>query len=92
MTIGEKIKEIRVSKGMTLEEVAKPIGLTRQRLSKIESGIYSPTIPTIKQVAKGMHCSPLDILTEPLCGDDIPPHDEPCVNSGFCPFYKKEKV
>lgn len=92
MTIGQKIREIRQSLGLTMEEVAKGAGLTRQRIYSIETDMYMPTIPTIQLVANGLHCSPMDILTEPLTGEhekNLVPKAAPCANSGFCPFYKK---
>ena len=92
MTIGQKIKEIRQRNSLSMEDVAKASGVTRQRIFAIESDKYFPTIPTIQLMAKGLHCSPMDILTEPLTGEhekNLVPKAAPCANSGFCPFYKK---
>lgn len=47
MTIGGRIKERRLSLEMTLEDVAKKIGVTRQTVQKYESGVVS-NIPSDK--------------------------------------------
>ena len=41
MTIGTKIREIRESKNMSLEDVAKACGTTRQTIYKYENGIVT---------------------------------------------------
>lgn len=41
MSIGTKIREIRESKNMSLEDVAKACGTTRQTIYKYENGIVT---------------------------------------------------
>ena len=89
------MKEIRQRNGLSMEDVAKASGVTRQRIFAIESDKYFPTIPTIQLMAKGLHCSPLDILTEPLTEEhkkSLEPNTIPCANSEFCPFFKKKNI
>jgi transcriptional regulator with XRE-family HTH domain len=95
MTIGQKIKEIRELKGMTLEGVANLTGISRQRVQAIESSTGYPMISTIQKIAKALGCPLRDILNEPLelyldapaKTDDT---DYPCANAEKCPFFKKK--
>jgi transcriptional regulator with XRE-family HTH domain len=96
MTIGQKIKEIRELKGMTLEGVANLTGISRQRVQAIEAGTGYPLIPTIQKIANALRCPLRDILNEPLelYLDDPKPMEDtdcPCANSSICPFFKKKE-
>lgn len=56
MNIGENIKKRRLALGMTLEEVAAKIGVSRQTVSRYETGIiknYSPE--RISEIAKALN-------------------------------------
>lgn len=55
MSIGENMKKQRLALGMTLEEVAEKIGVTRQTMSRYETGVinnYSPE--TISEIAEAL--------------------------------------
>jgi transcriptional regulator with XRE-family HTH domain len=52
--IGENLREIRLSQGQTLTEVAKLAGLTKSTLSKIETGQGSAPISTFMKIADAM--------------------------------------
>lgn len=52
--IGENLREIRLSLGQTLTEVAKLAGLTKSTLSKIETGQVSAPISTFMKIADAM--------------------------------------
>ncbi len=52
MHVGEKIKMLRTAKGLTLEQLAQEIGVTRQAIFKYEQGVSLPTILVAKQIAK----------------------------------------
>lgn len=43
MTENQRIKEIRMAKGLTMEEFGKKIGVTRSTVSRLESGGISVT-------------------------------------------------
>ena len=45
------MKELRKSKGLTLEDLAKVCGCTRQNISGIERGISNPKVSTAKKLA-----------------------------------------
>jgi transcriptional regulator with XRE-family HTH domain len=52
--IGANLRQIRLSKGQTLTEVAKMAGLTKSTLSKIETGQVSASISTFMKIADAM--------------------------------------
>ena len=52
MQIGEKIKEIREQKGITLQELAKLTGFSSAILSQIENRLESPSLGTLLKIAK----------------------------------------
>lgn len=52
MNLGEKIKHLRKSEGMSQEELAKRLHINRNHLSRIEISKSEPTASTIKDIAK----------------------------------------
>lgn len=44
MILSNKIKVARTEKGLTQQELAKRIGITRQTVSLIEKGKYNPSL------------------------------------------------
>lgn len=47
---GEQIKEARLQAGLTLEQVAKRVGISSSKLSKIENGYVSPSPLDLKKL------------------------------------------
>jgi len=54
LKLGKRLKEIRVSHGLTLEEASKRTGLARSTLSKIENEQISPTFQAMQKLAGGL--------------------------------------
>lgn len=52
--LGQRLKEIRKSFGLTLEEVSKKTGLARSTLSKIENEQISPTFQAMQKLTIGL--------------------------------------
>lgn len=52
MKLNEKIQELRKAKGLTQEELAKALYVSRTAISKWESGRGYPNIESLKQIAK----------------------------------------
>lgn len=62
--IGERIKEVRKEKDLTLEDVAKRIGVAKSTVQRYEAGlISSPKQPVLAAMAKAM-----GVNEEWLCG------------------------
>ena len=74
MTIGEKIKQARIDKGLTQEELAEKLGYkSRSSVNKIETGGRDIPRSQIKRIAEILDVSPISLLgfedekpTEPL--------------------------
>ncbi|MGF1687599.1 XRE family transcriptional regulator [Photobacterium japonica] len=54
LQLGKRLKEIRVTLGLTLEEASKRTGLARSTLSKIENEQISPTFQAMQKLASGL--------------------------------------
>ena len=52
--LGQRLKEIRKSLGLTLEEAGKKTGLARSTLSKIENEQISPTFQVMQKLTNGL--------------------------------------
>ncbi len=61
--IGENIRNLRISKGMSQAALAEKIGETRQTLWKYESGTVT-NIPVVKieALAEALSCDPSELL------------------------------
>ena len=53
MDIGHKIKQLRIQKGLTLEELASRSELTKGFLSQMERNLTSPSIATLNDIVRG---------------------------------------
>lgn len=54
LRIGERLKEIRILRQLTLEDVAKITGVSKPMLGQIERGQSSPTINTLWKISTGL--------------------------------------
>ena len=52
MKLGEKIKQLRKSKGISQEELASMLKINRNYLSRIETGKSEPTSSILKHIAE----------------------------------------
>lgn len=61
--IADRIREVRKSKGLTLEQLGKKIGISRGMLSRLENNQSSPPIATLAKIAQGLEV-PISIFFE----------------------------
>ena len=54
IVIGYQIKEKRLQKEMSQEELAKKAGIDQSDLSKIERGTLNPSVRMLKKISKGL--------------------------------------
>lgn len=59
MTIGERIKKIRLEKGMTQKELAEKCGLFDSAIRRYESGRQNPKIGTVEKIANALGVNPM---------------------------------
>ncbi|UWQ09203.1 helix-turn-helix domain-containing protein [Aliiroseovarius crassostreae] len=65
LNLGERVRDLRKSRGWTLEQAAGQAGLARSTLSKIENGQMSPTYEALKKLAVGLEISVPQLFTAP---------------------------
>ncbi|NBK96836.1 MAG: helix-turn-helix domain-containing protein [Erysipelotrichia bacterium] len=64
MDIGHKIKELRISKNLTLEELASRCELTKGFLSQLERNLTSPSIATLDDILEALGSNLSDFFQE----------------------------
>ena len=64
VSIGKKIKQVRTSKKMTLDQVANDTGCSIDTLKGIESGKEMPPVGTLLRLARALQIDSGDLLRE----------------------------
>ena len=64
MEIGNKIKQLRTQKGLTLEELASRSELTKGFLSQLERDLTSPSITTLGDILEALGSSLSEFFRE----------------------------
>ena len=62
-TIGERLRAVRIERGINAVEIAKAVGISKSAMSQIESGNVIPSMQTLFAV-----CQLLDISADYLLG------------------------
>lgn len=57
--VGRRARELRLRGGLTLEAVSERSGLPPETLSRIERGVFSPSLRTLEKLAKGLAVDPI---------------------------------
>ena len=52
MSLKNRVKELRAGKGINQQELGELVGVSRQTISLIERGDYSPSVPLALTIAK----------------------------------------
>lgn len=64
MSVGENIRKLRESKGLTQVWLADQIGVTQAMLCQIERGTKNPSLQVGAEIAKALCCQLDDLLAE----------------------------
>jgi len=56
-TIRNRIREIRLGRGLTQEALAQSVGVSRQSINSIERGRYTPSLALALKFARAFDCS-----------------------------------
>lgn len=67
--VGENVRRIRQSRGLTQEQFADQSGFSQQYLSGLERGRRNPTVVTLFELATALDVTPVDLLV-PIEGVD----------------------
>jgi transcriptional regulator with XRE-family HTH domain len=60
--VGERLRELRIGRRLTLKEVANEAGVTEGFLSQVERGRSSPSLKTLQALAGALGLTPGDIF------------------------------
>lgn len=66
LQLGKRVREIRRSQNLTLEEASKLTGLARSTLSKIENEQISPTFSAVSKLVKGLGIDIPQLFAKPV--------------------------
>lgn len=64
MEIGQKIKVIRKSRGLTQNELALKANISRSYLGDLEGGRYNPSVDTLKAIAGALNTDISELLDD----------------------------
>ncbi len=70
MMLSEKIYALRRKSGLSQEQLAEKIGVSRQAISKWEGGLSTPELEKIRALSEFFHVS-IDELTREKGADDV---------------------
>lgn len=60
--LGDRIREIRIEKGMTQAELANSIGKDQQSIQRLEAGNVNPSIFYLFEIANGLGVETKNLL------------------------------
>lgn len=60
--LSQRLKQLRIERGKTLEEVASAAGLTRGWLSKVENFRVTPSLTSLAQIADALNISMAELF------------------------------
>lgn len=67
MLTGQKLSDLRLQKGLTQEQLAEKLFVTRELVSKWERGVRQPDYNTVLRIAEALSVDPDTIV----CRDDV---------------------
>ena len=70
--LGKRIKEIRLAKDLTQEQLSELTEIGASSISKIESGIYHPSDENLERIAKALNVEPYKLY---MCNQHKDPKD-----------------
>jgi len=57
-----RIRELRIAQKLSQQELATKLGIDRSTVAKWETGVHSPRIDKLRQLAKVLNCSLEELL------------------------------
>src|SRR6056297_701057 len=68
LQLGERVRAIRLSQQLTLEEASQRTGVARSTLSKIENELISPTFTIVQKLVHGLGIDIPQLFSQPRAG------------------------
>lgn len=79
--IGNRIRKFRKECGLTQEQLAEKISVTKSRVSNWEQGINRPDADIIGNICRALHVSPSDLLDVHLTDDELTVHEKKVIKA-----------
>ncbi len=79
--IGNKIRKFRKESGLTQEQLAEKINVTKSRISNWEQGINRPDADIIGNICRALNVSPSDLLDVHLTDDELNVHEKKVIRA-----------
>ena len=67
--LGEKLRAIRLARGLTLDDLATQCGVAREFIAMIERGAVSPTVDTLSRMLSALQFTMVEFFKEPIKKD-----------------------
>jgi len=64
--LGARVRKLRKSRGMSIEDMLRMMPGTRERLIAIEKGSEDSSSATLERLAKALEVLPMDLVTSPI--------------------------
>jgi transcriptional regulator with XRE-family HTH domain len=64
MQLGRKIRDLRLRRGLTVQQLAEATGLSKGFVSQVENGRTSPSLSTLQELAKSLETSVAYLVVE----------------------------
>lgn len=78
MTIGEKIKSLRIKKGLTQKQLGDLCNMADSAIRRYELGNVNPKIETVRKIADALGVSINDLLLDPIWSSSNDSRDNSC--------------
>lgn len=79
--IGNKIRKFRKESGLTQEQLAEKINVTKSRISNWEQGINRPDADIIGNICRALNVSPSDLLDVHLTDEELNVHEKKVIRA-----------
>lgn len=86
MKVGDRIRDLRVSRGLTQEELGNILGVTKGAIQKYENGhIRNFKSDTIKKLTNYFGVPPVNFIYD---SGEVPDYSEPAIESFLYTYFK----
>lgn len=79
--IGNRIRKYRKESGLTQEQLAEKINVTKSRVSNWEQGINRPDADILGAICRALNVSPSDLLDVHLTDDELNAHEKKVIKA-----------
>ena len=79
--IGNRIRKYRKESGLTQEQLAERINVTKSRVSNWEQGINRPDADILGAICRALNVSPSDLLDVHLTDDELNAHEKKVIKA-----------